>query len=196
MPRSPVPLHQHGAARLTCPQCHTTKDVWVAPLHKGTGALKVRCPCGAVFRVRLQEQPEGGAQAEQEPRWEERPLPPPAAPGASTRAKAFVQASLAMEQSLPPRASRGEAQHATQQRRYRRAQHGLTWLLLLALCLTGLAAVKRGTFVSHTAILQPLFQEPLQTPTVRQPLAFPYKGETYLVQPVAEYELWGVSREP
>jgi len=145
-----------------------------------------------VFSVRLHEQPAGGAQAEQEPGRDECPPPPPAAPGASTQAQAFVQASLAMEQALPPRASGGEAQHATQQRRSRRAQHGLTWLLLLALCLTGLAAVKRGAFVSHTAILPPLFQEPLQTPTARQPFAFPYRGETYRVHPVAEYEIWGL----
>src|SRR5206468_477667 len=63
MPRPPVSLPQHGAARLTCPQCHTTQDVWVAPLHQGTEALKVRCPCGAVFSVRRHEQPAGGAHA-------------------------------------------------------------------------------------------------------------------------------------
>ncbi len=192
MPRPTVSLHQYGAARLTCPQCHTTKDVQGAQLPRGMGALKVRCPCGTVFNVCLHAQPEGGVQAAQEHGRAERPSPSPADTGASTRAKAFVQASLAIEQSLPPRASGAEAQHATPQRRYRRAQHRLTWLLLLAIGLTGLAAVKRGAFVSHTAILPPLFQDPIQTPTTRQPYAFPYKGETYLVQPVAEYELWGL----
>jgi hypothetical protein len=142
--------------------------------------------------VRLHEQPAGGAQAAQEPGRDERPPPPPADAGASTRAKAFVQTSLALEQALRPRVSGAEAQHATQQRRSRRAQHRLTWLLLLAIGLTGLAAVKRGAFVSHTAILPPLFQDPIQTPTTRPPFAFPYKGETYLVHPVAEYELWGL----
>jgi hypothetical protein len=192
MPRPTVSLDQRGAARLTCPQCHTTKDVRLAPLRKGTEAFKVRCPCGAVFNVRLHEPLEGGAQAKQEPGREERPPSPPADTGASTRAKAFVQASLAMEQSLPPQASGAEAQHATPPRRSRRAQHRLTWLLLLALGLTGLAAVKRGAFVNHTAILPPLFQDPIQTPTTRPLFAFPYKGETYLVHPVAEYELWGL----
>jgi hypothetical protein len=142
--------------------------------------------------VRLPEQPAGGAQAEQAQGREESPPTPPADTGASTRAKAFAQASLAMEKALPSRASEAQARHAAQQRRSRRAQHRLTWLLLLAIGLTGLAAVKRGAFVSHTAILPPLFQEPLQTPTARQPFAFPYRGETYLVHPVAEYELWGL----
>ena len=178
MPRPPVSLPQHGAARLTCPQCHTTQDVWVAPLHQGTEALKVRCPCGAVFSVRRHEQPAGGAHASAQPGRDERPPIPPAASGASTRAKAFVQASLAIEKSLPSPACGAEARHATQQRRSRRAHHGLAWLLLLAIGLTGLAAVKRGALVSHTAILPPLFQEPIQTPTARQPFAFPYRGET------------------
>ncbi len=191
-PRPTVSLHPHGAARLTCPQCHTTKDVRVVQLPKGMGVLKVRCPCGAVFTVRLHEQPEGGSQTEQAHGREESPPPPPAETGASTRAKAFVQASLAMEQSLPARVAGTEAQHAPQQRHSRRAQHRLTWLLLLAIGLTGLAAVKRGAFVRHTAILPPLFQDPIQTPTTRPPFVFPYQGETYLVHPVAEYELWGL----
>ena len=191
-PRPTVSLHQSGAARLTCPQCHTTKDVQVAQLPKGRGTLKVRCVCGALFTVRLPEQPAGEGPAEQAPGRAERPSPSPAETGASTRAKAFVQASLVLEQALPPRVPKADVQHTTQQRRSRHVQHGLTWLLLLAIGLTGLAAVKRGAFVRHTAILPPLFQDPIQTPTTRPPFAFPYQGETYLVHPVAAYELWGL----
>lgn len=41
-------------------------------------------------------------------------------------------------------------------------------------------------------IIAEMEREPIQTPTGHQPFKFDYRGETYLVEPMAEYELWGV----
>lgn len=41
-------------------------------------------------------------------------------------------------------------------------------------------------------VVEEMVNEPLQTPTRNRPFDFDYRGETYLVEPVADYELWGV----
>ena len=42
------------------------------------------------------------------------------------------------------------------------------------------------------AIVEEMVNEPIQKPTRTQSFDFDYRGETYLVDPVADYELWGV----
>lgn len=37
-----------------------------------------------------------------------------------------------------------------------------------------------------------MFREPTQTPTLAEPFDFDYRNETYMVTPVANYELWGM----
>lgn len=42
------------------------------------------------------------------------------------------------------------------------------------------------------AIVEDMLNDPVQKPTRSQPFDFDYRGEKYLVEPVADYELWGV----
>lgn len=71
-------------------------------------------------------------------------------------------------------------------------QGGLTIAIAATVVVTALAWWRKGTFVSHTAIDRRLLEEPRQTETTRPPFTFPYRGETYEVKPVADYEIAGL----
>lgn len=65
-------------------------------------------------------------------------------------------------------------------------------LLLLAIGLTLTSWYFKGQLTAPRAIDPALLQEPLQTATSRDEFAFAYKGEQCRVQPVADFELWGL----
>ncbi len=76
--------------------------------------------------------------------------------------------------------------------KYWRVQKKLNFLLLGAGLLIVIAFVCKGKFASYREVLPELLQPPEQSQTRRQPFTFAYKGEKYKVQPVADYELWGM----
>lgn len=76
--------------------------------------------------------------------------------------------------------------------RLRQVQKALTLAAVAALAVTLLAFARKGTLVSHRDVDPRLLAEPAQTETTRAPFSFEYMGETYDVQPVAEYELAGL----
>lgn len=76
--------------------------------------------------------------------------------------------------------------------RLSKLQRALTIAAAAALVVTGLAYLRKGSFVSHGDIAPRLLEEPQQTETERPPFSFPYMGETYEVQPVAEYDIAGL----
>jgi len=51
-------------------------------------------------------------------------------------------------------------------------------------------ATKQLPFVEE--VVDEMLNEPIQSATRTRPFEFDYRGETYLVEPVADYELWGV----
>jgi len=73
-----------------------------------------------------------------------------------------------------------------------RVQRRLTIVLGSLLLLTVTEWVNRGSFVDAADVLAPLRWDPIQTETTRRPFSFDYAGEIYNVEPVANYELWGL----
>ena len=68
----------------------------------------------------------------------------------------------------------------------------LVGLLALATLATAAAYFTKGTLPDCKQILPELLQEPAQTPTEHAPFSFEYAGNTYHVEPLAAYELWGL----
>ena len=64
------------------------------------------------------------------------------------------------------------------------------WIGAVALLLT--AWIQKGALANSDEILPELLQQPIQTPTTRQPFSMDFVGETYDVVPVADYEIWGL----
>ncbi|MEO8274816.1 MAG: hypothetical protein ABI639_01265 [Thermoanaerobaculia bacterium] len=73
--------------------------------------------------------------------------------------------------------------------RYRRAL-GFATLGLAALLL--LSWREKGHVPAPAAVHPDLLQDPEQEKTEREPFEFAYKGRTIRVEPVADYELWGL----
>jgi len=71
-------------------------------------------------------------------------------------------------------------------------QRALSGLLLFFLGTTVLAYLKKGTFVDHTEIVPELHRQPVQEAADYEAFFFDYKKERYQVQPLADYELWGL----
>jgi hypothetical protein len=71
-------------------------------------------------------------------------------------------------------------------------QKTATVLLALAAAGTIAAFTQKGKFADHKDILPGLLNDPVQRSTRRQRFHFKYRGKTYIVRPVAEYELWGL----
>jgi hypothetical protein len=71
-------------------------------------------------------------------------------------------------------------------------QKVLSLMLFGAVVLFGLSWWHKGELVDYAEIDPALLQQPRQTPTLRQPLSFAYRERTYEVDPVADYEIWGL----
>jgi len=65
-------------------------------------------------------------------------------------------------------------------------------LFLTAVLITILSAVKKGTFVDHTQILPELLHPPREYRTFTREFFFSYKGSEYKVEPLKNYELYGL----
>ena len=65
-------------------------------------------------------------------------------------------------------------------------------LLLAAIVLIGISWYFKGRLVGPAEINEDLLQIPVQTPTSSEPFDFEYKGKVCRVEPVAEWEQWGL----
>lgn len=66
------------------------------------------------------------------------------------------------------------------------------YVLILSSTLAIYSWQKKKTLPSKEFINSQLDQDPIQTPTTEKPFRFEYKGTNYLVEPVADYQLWGL----
>jgi hypothetical protein len=69
---------------------------------------------------------------------------------------------------------------------------GLNLLLLLSLGLLLGGWYLKDRLPLPGDIREELHNDPIQTPTSAKPFDFTYRGKTYMVTPVADYELWGL----
>ncbi len=70
--------------------------------------------------------------------------------------------------------------------------YALTLFILCSVLLLVIAFAQKDQLPDHTQLLPALKQNPLQTITPQKPFTFAYRGEQYAIEPVAEYELWGM----
>lgn len=70
--------------------------------------------------------------------------------------------------------------------------HLLTLFMALSLIAFGLAWSQKDRLPDHSTLASQVDQEPLQTRTSSTPFNFQYRGEDYWIEPVADYELWGM----
>jgi hypothetical protein len=71
-------------------------------------------------------------------------------------------------------------------------QKALTVLLVCSIALAGLSWWEKSRFADYQTIDGDLLQQPRQTATAREAFSFSYRGKSYAVQPVADYEIWGL----
>lgn len=67
-----------------------------------------------------------------------------------------------------------------------------TRLLLGAVLLTAVAWGQKGSFVDYHRVDPSLLAEPVQAETTREALTFDYRGASYRVRPVADYDIRGL----
>lgn len=65
-------------------------------------------------------------------------------------------------------------------------------MLLVSVGLWLAAFFINRSYPSPNKMLPELLLEPIQTDTTQEPFEFDYRGETYEVKPMAEYEMWGL----
>jgi hypothetical protein len=68
----------------------------------------------------------------------------------------------------------------------------LKFLMWSSLLLGAVAFVQRRRPIPHGDIRPDLARSPRQTPSAERPFSFRYRHANYNVQPVADYELWGL----
>ncbi|MBI4618284.1 MAG: hypothetical protein HY720_32090 [Planctomycetes bacterium] len=76
--------------------------------------------------------------------------------------------------------------------RFRLPQVALTVALAAVVILGVIAVFRKGTLPAVDEIDPGLLAEPVQRPTTRETFSFEYRGVTYDVEPVAEYEIQGL----
>lgn len=67
-----------------------------------------------------------------------------------------------------------------------------TLVILASVLLLIVASKSRGELVDVDSVRPELLQEPIQVDTEIEPFSFAYAGKSYTVEPVADYELWGL----
>lgn len=72
------------------------------------------------------------------------------------------------------------------------AQHSLSIAILVTLLLYVLSIWQKNSLPESSAIIKSSFRDPIQLKTTKSPFSFFYRGENYDVEPVANYELWGL----
>lgn len=72
------------------------------------------------------------------------------------------------------------------------AQRLLSISILLSILLYVVAIWQKDSLPDSSAIIKSSFRDPVQSKTKKPPFSFNYRGETYDIEPVANYELWGL----
>lgn len=68
----------------------------------------------------------------------------------------------------------------------------LTLFVLLSILLFVSSWYLKDKLPAQSEMRRELFQEPIQKTTHAKPFDFDYRGETYMVKPIANYEIWGL----
>jgi hypothetical protein len=103
---------------------------------------------------------------------------------------AYAKASGASLRSTIP--SRERAQVTNRFGERRALDYVLSVLVLGSILLTAVAWWYKDSLPPPVSLLSATHNIPLQTPTQQQPFTFAYRGENYAIEPVADYELWGL----
>lgn len=77
-------------------------------------------------------------------------------------------------------------------RPYRKTSKFLTLLLVIVAGVCALAYTKKDVLPDSSLILRALDRDPIQKPVRAEKFTFDYRGAGYTVEPVADYELWGL----
>ena len=71
-------------------------------------------------------------------------------------------------------------------------QRLLSISILLSLLFYVIAIWQKDSLPQHKDILKSSYKDPIQKKTWKRPFSFFYRGETYDIEPVAQYEMWGL----
>lgn len=71
-------------------------------------------------------------------------------------------------------------------------QRLLSIAILLSLLFYVLAIWQKDSLPEQAAIIKSSYRDPIQVKTTKRPFSFFYRDETYNIEPVAKYELWGL----
>jgi len=72
------------------------------------------------------------------------------------------------------------------------AQKILSIAILLCILFYVVSIWQKDSLPETSAIIKSSFRDPIQFKTTKRPFSFFYRGETYDIEPVANYELWGL----
>ena len=72
------------------------------------------------------------------------------------------------------------------------SQKILSSAILLCILLYVVSIWQKDSLPESSAIIKSSFRDPIQLKTAKRPFSFSYRGETYDIEPVADYELWGL----
>ena len=64
--------------------------------------------------------------------------------------------------------------------------------ILLSILMFVIAQWQKDSLPDSSAIIKSSYRDPIQLKTTKAPFSFFYRGETYDIEPVAKYELWGL----
>ena len=103
---------------------------------------------------------------------------------------AYAKVNNVNQSAIIPPSQR--AQHANQFGKRTPLEYALTLFVLCSILLLVISLAKKDRLPDHTQLLPELKQNPVQTSTTKQPFSFNYRGEQYAIEPVADYELWGM----
>ena len=103
---------------------------------------------------------------------------------------AYAKALSGQHRTPLPNSQRARINNSYGQRSW--LDHLLTLFIALSLLTLGLSWLQKDRLPDHTALVSELNQDPIQVRTTATPFMFQYHGEEYWIEPVAEYELWGL----
>ncbi|MBI3563260.1 MAG: hypothetical protein HY080_16270 [Gammaproteobacteria bacterium] len=103
---------------------------------------------------------------------------------------AYAKAGVYPPRPIIPASQRARVRNTYGQRRG--IDHLLSFLVVLSISSFALALWLKDQLPAPTHLVPELTQAPVQTATHHPPFVFNYHSEGYLIEPVAEYELWGL----
>jgi hypothetical protein len=103
---------------------------------------------------------------------------------------AYVKASGVTSRPTLPRRERADVNPRFHPRRA--LDYVLTLLVVSSILLTAIAGWRKDSLPPQNTLLPETQNVPVQKTTQKKAFTFAYRGENYLIEPVADYELWGL----